>query len=332
MDSYLDNIPDDRGEEFKKCIRERDGSDSEGRPTKRARADTSALLPPGNDEQNIEDPPERESDLNNYNRERLQKGLRYINEAAKKKITPRTREFLKHYKDAYEAALEAQASVEASRAVVQGMDQAYYSAEFYLEPRSSEEYDHLMLYLKLRWLEFMANYSNYLGKELQEIRVDFKAAAISASSGVEEVSPIALEAVKPWLDIAGQLGGEDVGSHRRHVNIACGVLGIDSSHMIWLIKEWAADRNLIFHSQIRQYISDCHWGSLAQQICRNLKELLNLGPDAETAKEYEKVLLSIREEYFDVMSHDEPQHWLPNENARKLIEDKLARDERRAQE
>ena len=48
-------------------------------------------------------------------------------------------------------------------------------------------------------------------------------------------------------------------------------------------------------------------------------------------KEYEKVLLCIRDEYFDVMSRDEPQHWLPNENARKLTEDKLARDEKQAQ-
>lgn len=211
------------------------------------------------------------------------------------------------------------------------MDQVYYSAEYYLESRSSKKYDHLMLYLNLRWLEFMANYSDYVGKELQEVRADLKAAAIGANSGVREIAPIALEAVKSWLDIAGQLGGEDVGNLRKHVDVACGVLGIDLSHMTWLIKEWAADRNCIFHSQIRQYISDCHWGSLAQQICRDLKELLNVGPDPETAKEYEKVLLSIREEYFNVMSRDELQHWLPNEYARKLIEDKLARDEKRAQ-
>ena len=100
MDPYLDTIPDDRGEDIKNRVRERDGSDSEGRPIKRARADTSALLPPGNNEQNIEDPPKPESDPINYDRERLQKGLRYTNEAAKKKITPRTQEFLKLHKDA----------------------------------------------------------------------------------------------------------------------------------------------------------------------------------------------------------------------------------------
>ena len=84
------------------------------------------------------------------------------------------------------------------------MDQVYHSAAFYLKPRSSEEYERLMLYLKLRRLEFMA-------------------------------------------------------------------------------------------------------------------------------KKYEKVLLSIQEEYFDVMSRHEPQYWIPNEKARKLTEDILAREKKRAQ-
>lgn len=42
------------GAETKERVREEDGSDSEGRPTKRVRADNSVLLPSGNDEQNIE--------------------------------------------------------------------------------------------------------------------------------------------------------------------------------------------------------------------------------------------------------------------------------------
>ena len=43
--------------EIKERVRERDCSESEGHPIKRARADTSILLPPGTDEQNVEDPP-----------------------------------------------------------------------------------------------------------------------------------------------------------------------------------------------------------------------------------------------------------------------------------
>jgi hypothetical protein len=62
-----------------------------------------------------------------------------------------------------------------------------------------------------------------------------------------------------------------------------------------------AERNCVFHNQIRQYISDCHWGHLAEQLCRDLKELLNVAPDPDTAARYEEVLLSIQKEYFDVI-------------------------------
>ena len=327
MDPYLDTVPDDRGEEIKKLGRERDGSDSEGRPKKRARADTSALLPPVNDEQNIEDPPRPESDLINYDRERLQNGLRYVNEAAKRKVTPRTQVFLKLYKDAYKAALEVQASEEDSQAVVQAMDEVYYSAAFYFKPRSSEEYEHLMLYVKLRRLELLANYGDYLGQELQEIRLDLKATAIGAGSEVREAT-IEFRPPKSYLVIAGELASEDMGNLRKDVSVPCGVLGIDSIHMSWLIKEWV-DGNRI-HNKIRQYIFDCHWVSLAQQICRDLKEILNVAPDMETAAKYEKVLLNIQDEYFEVLSRDDHQYWLPNEKMRKLMQDKVAREKERS--
>ena len=327
MDPYLDTIPDERGQEIKSRIRERDGSDSEERPTKRARANTDALLSPVNDDQNIEEsPPKPENDLDNYDRERLRKGLRYINEAAKRKITPRTQEFLKLHKDAYKAALEA--PDKASQAVVQAMDQVYYSAAFYLKARSSDEYESLMCYVKLRRLEFLANYGDYLGQDLQEIRADLKAAAIGASSAIRQAA-IELGPPQSWLDIADQLAGEDVNNLRKHMIVACGVLGIDACHMSWLIQE-RAERNRMFYNQIRQHISDCHFSSLAEQICRDLKELLNVAPDQETAVKYERVLLSIQEEYFDVMSRDDHQYWIPNEKARKLIQEKLARDKKRA--
>ena len=49
------------------------------------------------------------------------------------------------------------------------MDQVYYSAAFYLKQRSSEEHEHPMLYVKLRRLELLANYGDYLGRELHPI-------------------------------------------------------------------------------------------------------------------------------------------------------------------
>jgi hypothetical protein len=68
---------------------------------------------------------------------------------------------------------------------------------------------------------------------------------------------------------------------------------------------------------------------LAEQLCRDLKELLNVAPDPETAAKYEKVLLDIQNEYFDTTSHDDPQHWFPNSRARQLTEEKLAREKKR---
>jgi hypothetical protein len=106
MDPYLDTIPYDQGEEIRKRVTERDGFDNEGRPTERARADTSTFLPPGGDGQEVEEPepPKPEDDLDKYDRERLQNGLRYIHGAAKRKITPRTQEFLKLHKDGTDSA------------------------------------------------------------------------------------------------------------------------------------------------------------------------------------------------------------------------------------
>jgi hypothetical protein len=150
-------------------MRERDGVDNEGCPTKRTRADTSTFLPPGGpDGQDVEEqlePPKPEDDLKKYDRERLQNGLRFLRKAAKRKITLRTKGFLKLHKDAYIAALDEKAPVEASRAVVHAIDQVYYSAAFYLKSRSPVEYENLMLHVKLRRLELLANYGHYLGHD-----------------------------------------------------------------------------------------------------------------------------------------------------------------------
>ena len=327
MDPYLDVIPNEQGEQIKKRIRDRDGPEDEERPIKRARSDTNALLLPDGDRKQMDEPPKPEDDLNKYDRERLQQGLGYINRAGKRIITPRTQEFLKMHKDAYKVALDVEPSDKAALAVVQAMDTVYYKSAFYLKPRSSEEHEHLMQYVKLRRLEFLANYGDYLGQELQLFRADLKKAAIGNTFEIEEAAQ-ELGPPKTWLAIAEELAGTDMADLRKHVSVACGVLGIDSQHMLWLIQEWA-ERNRVFHNQTRQYISDCHWGSLAKQICRDLRELANVAPDSETAEKYEKVLVSIQNEYFDAMSRDDPEHWLPNDQARKLLGEKLAREKKK---
>lgn len=297
MDLISSTVPDDHAEEIKKRLRERDGSDDESRPGKRARADTRALLPPGADGLEVEEPPKPEEDLDRYDVERLQRGLSYINGAAKRKITPRTQEFLRQHKDAYKVALERGAEDKASCAVVQALDKVYYSTSFYLKPRSAEEFGKLQAFVKLRRLELLANYGDYLGQELQQI-------------------------------LADELAGADMGDLRKHVYIACGVLGMDPHHMLWLIEQWG-DRNRIFHNQVRQYITDCHWPALAKQIWRDLKELPNAVVDPDDLAKYETVLVSVQKEYFDVLDNDDPQHWLPNQKAHDLLQEKVAKLKKR---
>ena len=158
--------------------------------------------------------------------------------------------------------------------------------------------------MKLRQLELLANYGDYLGQELQKTRADLKVAVVDAVF--------------------------DMGDLRKYVYIGCDVLGIDANHELWLIKEWA-ERDRTFHNQIRQHFFDCHWPHLAEQLCRDLKELLNVVPP-NTTKMYENVLLTIQTEYFMVTSRDDPQYWFANEKAKKLTEEKLVREKKRAQE
>lgn len=328
MNPFRDVIPDGHGEEVKKRLAERDGVDSDERPAKRARANTNALLPPRGDEQEDEEPPMPEDDLGKYDRDRLQRGLQYIDKAAKRNVTPRTQEFLNLHKDAYKAALEDSAPGNASRAVVQVLDKVYYSAAFYFKPRSSKELEFHMLYLKLRRLELRANYGDYLGQGLQEMRANLKAEATGADSEVREAA-LELGPPRTWPAIAEELAGANMDELRRHVHIACGVLGIDAEHMLWLIKEWG-ERNRMFHNHIREYINDCHWARLAEQIGRDLKELLNVTDDEATRTNYEKAILDIRNEFFDVISPDDPQHWFPNDRARRLTRERLEREQKRA--
>lgn len=327
MDPYRDTIPDDYGEDIKERIRKRDDPNDEGRPRKRARANTGALLPPESDDrQDVQKPLKLEYTLDKYHRERLQQGLRYIDKAARRKITPRTQEFLRIHKDAYKVALDDETPDEAARAVVQALDKVYVRCAFHLKPRQTEVYDRLMPFVKLRRLELVANYGDYLGHELQFFPADLKAAAISNDVEIaEEAYELGLK--KTWITIVDELASTDVNGLRRGGFVACRVLGIDSEHMLWLIKEWG-ERNGTFHNRTRQYISDCRWPPLAQQLCRDLKELLNVAPDADTAARYEKVVLSIQSEYFDVMSRDEPDYWLPNQKAVELIRGRMAKEKK----
>ena len=336
MDHHYNHIipPVDQSEELKelnKRAREGDSSKDERSSTKRPRANTSALLrpKPKGHRQDISEPPKPEDSLDKYDRARFQQGLRYIDGAAKRKITPRTEEFLRLHKNAYKVALKAETSNENSRAVVQALDKIYCNASFYFKPRSPDEHKHLMNYVKLRQLELRANYGDYLGHGASLFRADMKEAAAGAHSENPDVrdASLGISGPRQWTTIADELD-VDVSSLGNYLHTTCAALGIDADHMLWLTGQWAQG-NRMFHNSIRDHISDCAWPRIAEQLCRNLKELHNVAPNRNTVEKYGRVLLKIRDDYFDVINPDNPDAWFPNEKARKLTQEKWAKAQKK---
>jgi hypothetical protein len=158
--------------------------------------------------------------------------------------------------DAHKTALHDEARKEASVAVVQALDHVYCLEAFLLKPRKADDHDFYMQFVKLRRMELLANYGDYLDRSLRPARAHLKkgAAAEDASSDLKEAS-IALDGPKTWQAIAADLTA-DPKDVRRHASVASTVLGLDPLHMEWLVNEWAARDNL-FHNQIRDYIINC---------------------------------------------------------------------------
>lgn len=313
MDPYV-VIPEDHEPEVRKRVRDRDEEESRA-PNKRSRvlsasnanAAYSATL----------QPPKPEDHLEGYNHQRLEQGLEYIINAAKRDITPRTRTFLKLHQEAYEKALTDPPKNPAAVAVVQALDQVYYTEAFYFKPRQGKDYEQLQALVKLRELEMLANYGDYLSQELPELRAELEEKSRGGSSEVREAAK-ALGPSTTWVQIADDLYKADLsGNIAVHVRVACGVLGIEAKHMNWLIQEWGA-RSRKFHNSAREYIQDCRWDDLKQLLCRDIRELFMV-TDAKTAGNYNKVLLSLADKYYEIDDYDDPAAWYPREKSRELL-------------
>ena len=53
-----------------------------------------------------------------------------------------------------------------------------------------------------------------------------------------------------------------------------------------------------------------------------------MSPDHDTAVKYVRVLLKFRSDYFNIK---DPDYWVPNEKAMKLLEEKVAKDKKEAE-
>jgi hypothetical protein len=123
---------------------------------------------------------------------------------------------------------------------------------------------------------------------------------------------------KTRLAVTDELAGADISKLRKHVYIACGVLGIDPTTCCGSSKNGERETACSTTKSANIYPIPAGAASPSKTVCRDLKELVNVAPDLDTAANYEKVLLSIRNEHFDVINRDDPEHWFPNGNARKI--------------
>lgn len=310
-------IPEDHEHEVRRRIRGRDEEDSKS-PN---RGPPVASNPTSNPATSASiQAPKPEDSLDAYNQQRLEEGLRYIVNAVKGDITPRTRTFLKLHQEAYEKTLSDFSKNTAAVAVVKALDTVYYTEAFYFKPRQEKDRDQLQAFVKLRQLEMLANYGDYLEQELQELqelRAELKEASKTGGNDFKEAA-LAPRPPKTWIEIADELSSKDSLGIAAHIRVTCGVLGIEADHMSWLIKEWGA-RCRDFHNSVHAYITECNWSSLKSQLCRDLKERLMITTDAEIAFKYQTVLLSIAHEYFEIDYYDDPNAWYPNENSRELL-------------
>lgn len=136
---------------------------------------------------------------------------------------------MKLHQEAYEKALVDPFKNPAAVAVVQTLDRVFYTEAFYFEPRQGKDYEQLLAFVKLRQLELLTNYEDYLGHELQELRAGLKEAAKTGRKDVQKAS-VALGPRTTWVQIADELSGSDSLGIAAHVRVACGVLGIEADH------------------------------------------------------------------------------------------------------
>ena len=316
MDPYRDIVTGKDGAIVRRLVRKREDNAKAMQVSERPRR-TNDLLPP---EKPGEPPLERlkrEDSMQDYTQERLERGLQYICQTLERELTPRTFSFLNLCKEHYKAALEEENPSGASCAVVQAMDHAYDSTAFYHRVRRPGEAAFLGMFVKLRKLENLGNYGDFLGKSLQEIRAMLEIEAAKQSPQQAEAVSDSSRELPAWSEIANGLEGADTKELRKHVFTACDILNLDPNHMGDLVQEWA-DRKVVAHDQVRKYVRECNWWSLAKQLCRDIKELPNIYTDPDTRAAFERAMVHIRDEYFDVVDPEGASGWFANEHAKVL--------------
>ncbi|KAI9668497.1 MAG: hypothetical protein M1829_005375 [Trizodia sp. TS-e1964] len=275
--------------------------------------------------------PKSEWELDGYTKERLQVGLRYVAATLKRDITPRTQNFLEMHLSALKEALNPSPSPSLADKFqnlgrVQLYDEIWYSESFLRRKYSREEMQRLGRVRKLREMEIISNYGNYLGLELKNFRIKLweGAAPKVLWTDVAEAIATSAEEEEGWRE-EPELLAQNLEKALRY---SCNALGLDQSHMLWTIQRYA-ERNRLFHSTINELIANCEWNSLGDVIFKDLNELPCVF-GVEKAKPYEACVRRLADEFFMVLNPKIRVSWLPNAYAAELTIKFYARQQKHA--
>lgn len=172
---------------------------------------------------------------------------------------------------------------------------------------------------RLREMEVLCNYGDYLRKHTSELRQNTTVEKKAANGHGH------LSANNRWTDIAKALkvelhpGQDPEKGVWRAIYDTCLTFDFDLDHMLWVVETYA-ERCTNVHNDVADFIEKNHWADLALVIHRDLKELPNVLP-VSRQHEYEKwreAIIVCRDRYLDPNAGgrpDDPKTWQPANKA-----------------
>ncbi len=270
-------------------------------------------------------PPQPEEDVNYYTQNRHQQGLQYSEARLTRKISPVTHAFMKKYHDAYEHALES--TTERNIGAVFAYDELLHSKAFLQREFSNSEMELVHELQRLRELEFLASYGDYLGANTSELR--------HRSRELKTPYYEQLSARSNWTTIAERLTVQIQANSSAEVGVkaavyaACMKIPLDYDQTMWAIQAYA-ERNGHCHNDVGEFIENMQWTKLAKRINADLHDMPSAIPLTRLAElpSWIKAIETVRDRYLAVNKDDDPETWVPANRALELTEESIKKKER----
>ena len=298
----------------------------------RARADTSALLPPGFDaiSEDTMATPVPEKSLGAYTQERLQGSLAYAEMFLHRRdISPRSETFMQIFKDELKEAIQADDPKDkiASAITICAYENlikknAFLGVEQFEKERALQ--GHMLEFRSLQYVARYGDYAKIIPTKLRLYAVQNKTDDWALLSGNNY-----------WLAIADQLIDEDEQFQRslinrtleasRHVHAAvhsaCHQIGISTELATWSIIA-CGHRNSFLHRNLDQLKEEGNYTRFAEVLCEDLADIDCVFSELhnETDKTNLRILIQIEiHKWFDVGSNIQDfRSWLPKPELREF--------------